>query len=105
VCGRGPEQGFSIFLQPEQRIRVGQVSNDFTSAYTLRYGGFYPGESEVTCVNSYNDTLIETTYMNDGTAPVKVYFVVDVYYSSTTEGNFELEWIIDTPGTTQPLML
>ena len=79
------------------------MSNDFTSAYALRHGGVYPGESEVTCANSYyEDPLLETTYTNDGTAPVKVYFVVDVYSSSTSRGDFELEWVIDTPGTAQP---
>ena len=64
VCGSGPEQGFSIVLQPDQRVRVNQASNTFDSKHTLRYGGSYPGESEVSCVD--DPDLSQLTYTNDG---------------------------------------
>jgi hypothetical protein len=98
VCGSsGPDQGFSIVLEPDQTIRIGQTSNTFDSKHTLRYGGAYPGESEVSCVDDPDTSKL--TYMNTEAVPVDVYFVVDPYSSSTTGGDFVLEWEISTPGT------
>jgi hypothetical protein len=95
--GSGPERGFSAVLQPDQRIRINQVSNTFDSVHALRYGGGYPGIASVdNCEN--NNEFEEAAYTNSGTAAVKVYFVVEAYYSSTSEGDFELAWVIDTPG-------
>ena len=105
VCrGTGPEQGFSIVLQPGQRISIGQVSNTFGSTYTLRHGGMYPGESEVSCEYHYGpsppDPLEESTYTNNGILAVNVYFVVDTHsiYTKDHFGSFELAWVIDIPG-------
>ena len=75
----------------------GQTSNTFDSKHTLRYGGAYPGESEVSCVDDPDTSKL--TYMNTEAVPVDVYFVVDPYSSSTTGGDFVLEWEISTPGT------
>jgi hypothetical protein len=98
VCRSGLEQGFSVALQPGQRIRINQVFNNFYSVHTLRYWGGYPGQYELaSCEDS--DEYEETVYTNPGTVVVKVYFVVEAQSSSTTiAGDFELAWVIDTPG-------
>ena len=46
VCRSGLEQGFSVALQPGQRIRINQVFNNFYSVHTLRYWGGYPGHAD-----------------------------------------------------------
>jgi hypothetical protein len=103
----GPDQGFSAVLQPGQRIRINQVDNNFETAHTLRYGGNYPGESEVICEKSEGDIAERevATYTNEGAVAVKVYFVMDTRTKwdgyaivPRSTGIFELEWLIDTPG-------
>ena len=95
VCGNGPEQGFRYDLGPGERISI-QQSNTFDSKHTLRYGGAYPGDTEVKCAYYYYDDP-EMAYWNSGNVTVPVYFIVDGHYSS--EGGFVLEWTVDTPGS------
>ena len=95
MCGAGVEQGFSFELGPGESIRIKQASNTFDSRHTLRYGGSYPGDFEVECVD--DPDLLELSYTNGGHSTVAVYFVVDGY-SSDSAGDFVLEWEIDTPG-------
>ena len=63
--------------------------------HALRYGGRYPGISEVGC-NDEPDTS-ELTYTNTGLSVVAVYFVVDTP-SFSGAGNFVLEWEFNYPG-------
>ena len=93
VCGSGEDQGFFFELPPGTTITIGQTSNDFDSRHTLRYGGAYPGDNVVSCLD--DPDLMELSYTNDGSSAVAVYFVVDSYYSSDS-GAFVLEWQILT---------
>ena len=93
VCGAGVDQGFSYNLGPGEEIRIGQSSNAFDSQHTLRYGGGYPGDSVVECVDDPDTKVL--SYANTGEVEVAVYFVIDAY-SSSEAGNFELAW--DWPG-------
>jgi hypothetical protein len=49
--GIGPEQGFFIELQSDEAISIGMSWNDYDSVHELRYGGEYPGEISVTCLD------------------------------------------------------
>ena len=95
VCGNGADQGFSYILRPGQRIIIGQISNTFDSMHTLRYGGDYPSDSEVDCVDDPDTTTL--SYTNSEALVVAVYFVVDAY-SSSGAGDFVLAWEISVPG-------
>jgi hypothetical protein len=97
VCGNGADQGFSYELEPGEIILIWQTSNTFDSQHTLRYGGEYPGDSEVSCVDD-PDTLSEgasaqLAYQNDGGSTTPVYFVVDAF-GSNDFGDFTLAWEI-----------
>jgi hypothetical protein len=92
VCGSGPEQGFSYALAPGRRIVIGQKSNNFDSMHTLRYGGQYPGEVLVDCINEADETKIE--FSNTGVNSVTVYFIIDGYDDA---GDFTLEWDVPCP--------
>ena len=89
VCGSGAEQGFAGILEPGSTITIGQASNTFDSKHTLRYGGVYPGDNVVDCVD-YPDTAT-LSFTNAGNANVPVYFLVDAY-SSRDGGDFVVAW-------------
>ena len=91
VCGSGADQGFSFNLPPRETIKIRQTYNNFDSKHTLRYGGAYPGEFTVSCVDDPDYT--ELTYENSELYVEQVYFVVDAY-SSSGYGEFTLEWEI-----------
>ncbi len=92
VCGGGPEQGFSYALAPGRRIVIGK-SNNFDSMHTLRYGGLYPGEVLVDCIDDPDETKIE--FNNTGVNTVTVYFIIDGYDGNS--GDFTLEWDVPCP--------
>jgi hypothetical protein len=92
VCGSGPEQGFSYVLAPGGRIVIGQKSNNFDSMHTLRYGGQFPGEVLVSCIDDPDETKIE--FSNTGVKAVTVYFIIDGYDDA---GKFKLEWDVQCP--------
>ena len=89
VCGSGAEQGFTGILEPGSTITIGQMSNTFDSKHTLRYGGVYPGDNVVQCVDD-PDTA-ELSFTNAGNANVRVYFLVDAC-SSSDGGDFVVAW-------------
>ena len=89
VCGNGAEQGFSGVLEPGSTITIRQTSNTFDSKHTLRYGGVYPGDNVVQCVDD-PDTA-ELSFTNAGNANVPVYFIVDAHISSGG-GDFVVAW-------------
>jgi hypothetical protein len=89
VCGVGAEQGFVAYLKPGSTITIGQTSNTFDSKHTLRYGGAYPGDNVVQCVDDPDET--ELSFTNAGDANVPVYFLVDAF-SSSGVGDFVLAW-------------
>ena len=89
VCGFHRDQGFSYQLGPGQRITIGQLSNDFDSMHTLRYGGTYPGTSEVNCIDVPEN--LNVTFTNLGATSMPVYFVIDGHDS----GAFEIAWEIE----------
>jgi hypothetical protein len=89
VCGSGAEQGFAGILEPGSTITIGQTSNTFDSKHTLRYGGVYPGDNVVDCVDD-PDTA-ELSFTNAGDANVPVFFVVDAF-SSSGGGDFVVAW-------------
>ena len=91
VCGTSSDQGFWYELGPGGTIVIGQSSNTFDSRHTLRYGGTYPGDNEVSCVDDPDYTTM--TFTNTGASPMPVYFVVDGYATSSA-GDFVLEWHI-----------
>jgi hypothetical protein len=100
VCGSGAEQGFSYSLGPGERIRIGQTENSFDSKHVLRYGGSYPGDNEVRCVDGYDTNeyleFEDLVYTNTGTvSAVAVYFVVDAY-GSDEAGDFVLAWNVES---------
>jgi hypothetical protein len=90
VCGRGAEQGFAGILGPGSTITIGQTSNTFDSKHTLRYGGLYPGDNVVQCVDDPDTATLSFT--NAGDANVPVYFLVDAYSGG---GDFVIAWTID----------
>jgi len=96
VCGSGPEQGFSYALAPGRRIVIGQKSNNFDSMHTLRYGGQYPGEVEVSCIDDSDEDKIE--FNNTGVNTVTVYFIIDGFDGDS--GDFTLEWDVPCPAGT-----
>jgi hypothetical protein len=87
VCGSGAEQGFAGILEPGSTITIGQTSNTFDSKHTLRYGGGYPGDNVVDCVDDPDTATLSFT--NAGDANVPVYFIVDAYSGS---GDFVVAW-------------
>ena len=89
VCGSGAEQGFAGVLEPGSTITIGQTSNTFDSRHTLRYGGGYPGDNVVDCVDDPDEA--ELSFTNAGNANVPVYFIVDAY-SSSGGGDFVVAW-------------
>ena len=89
VCGSGAEQGFAGILEPGSTITIGQTSNTFDSKHTLRYGGVYPGDNVVDCVDDPDEA--ELSFTNAGNANVPVYFFVDAY-SSSGGGDFVVAW-------------
>ena len=89
VCGSSADQGFGALLTPGSTITIGQTTNTFDSQHTLRYGGAYPGDNVVECVDD-PDTK-ELSYTNTGDHSVPVYFIVDAY-SSSGAGDFVLVW-------------
>jgi hypothetical protein len=95
VCGSGAEQGFAGFLEPGSTITIGQTSNTFDSKHTLRYGGLYPGDKVVQCVDDPDTATLSFT--NAGNANVPVYFLVDAY-SGSGGGDFLLAWKIGILG-------
>jgi hypothetical protein len=97
TCGDGPDQGFSYVLDPGKRIRIWQVSNTFNSAHTLRHSGAYPGEFQESCICT-GEEFVESTFANIGITAVPVHFVVDAG-TQNSAGDFELAWVIETPGT------
>ncbi len=53
TCGSGaPDAIFSYTLRRGEGITLSQRSNNFDSLHTLRYGGGYPGSSEIPCADS-----------------------------------------------------
>jgi hypothetical protein len=53
TCGSGaPDAIFSYTLRRGEGITLSQRSNNFDSVHTLRYGGGYPGSSEIPCADS-----------------------------------------------------
>jgi hypothetical protein len=96
VCGShsGAEQGFAGVLEPGSTITIGQTSNTFDSKHTLRYGGVYPGDNVVGCVDNPDEA--ELSFTNAGNANVPVYFIVDSYsttWASTSGGgDFVVAW-------------
>ena len=92
VCGTSSDQGFWYELGPGETIVIGQSSNTFDSRHTLRYGGTYPGDNEISCVDDPDYTTM--TFTNTGASPIPVYFVVDGF--ETSSGEFVLEWNIQT---------
>jgi hypothetical protein len=99
VCGGGKDQGFSAIVEPGYSIAIGQTSNTFDSRHTLRYGGDYPGDSVVECVDAPDEKVLK--YANNGNVNVPVYFIVDGYDSSNV-GDYILAWSIDVPGMHAP---
>jgi hypothetical protein len=96
-CGGGSDQGFSVVLQPGERITIGQTSNTFDSQHALRYGGDYPGGHVVACEDDPDEKVL--SYTNLGGSDVPVYFTIDGYGGSEA-GGFSLAWAIgDAPGT------
>ncbi len=98
LCGNGPEQGFSYVLAPGHGIAIGQTFTSFDSMHTLRYGGHFPGEVLVDCVDALDESPIE--FLNDGLEDATVYFIVDAS-SSDEAGAFTLEWLLYTVGKEQ----
>ncbi len=92
VCGSWPEQGFSYVLDPGRRIVIWQTSNNFDSRHTLRYGGQYPGQVYVSCIDDPDETKIE--FNNTGVNAVTLYFIIDGYDGA---GDFTLEWDVPCP--------
>ena len=90
VCGSGAEEGFFALLGPGSTITIGQTSNTFDSKHTLRYGGAYPGDNVVQCVDDPDESQLSFT--NSGDANMPVYFLVEAYSSSSVGGDFVLAW-------------
>jgi hypothetical protein len=95
VCGSGAEQGFFGILEPGSTITIGQTSNTFNSKHTLRYGGGYPGDNAVQCVDDPDTATLSFT--NAENANVPFYFLVDSC-SSSGGGDFVLAWSGDVVG-------
>jgi hypothetical protein len=91
VCGSGAEEGFFALLGPGSTITIGQTSNTFDSKHTLRYGGTYPGDNVVQCVDDPDE--LQLSFTNSGDANMPVYFLVDAYGSGG--GDFVLAWSAD----------
>ena len=87
VCGSGAEQGLFGVLGPGSRITIGQTSNTFDSKHTLRYGGAYPGDNVVRCVDDPDTGALAFT--NSGDTNMPCYFNVDAYSGS---GDFVVAW-------------
>ena len=88
--GNGPEQGFSYLLEPGWRITIWQSWNNYDSRHELRYGGAYPGEISVSCID--DSDYAPMAYTNTGAAAIPVYFIVDAF--SSFSGDFTLEWVL-----------
>jgi hypothetical protein len=89
--GNGSEQAFSYLLQPSWRIRIWQSWNNYDSRHELRYGGSYPGDTVVSCIDDPDTAQME--YKNIEASAIPVYFIVDAY--STGSGDFTLEWVVE----------
>jgi hypothetical protein len=94
VCGSGAEQGFFGILEPGSTITIGQTSNTFDSQHTLRYGGVYPGDNVIQCVDDPDEE--ELSFTNAGDANVPAYFLVDA--CCIGGGDFVVAWTISILG-------
>ena len=91
--GGGSEAGFSYSLPAGATIEIGQSANDYDSRHELSYGGAFPGDASVACVDDPDDSRM--TWTNTGSDAVNVYFIVDAY--SDGSGAFTLTWTITAP--------
>ena len=84
---------FSIVVNDGEELHIGQSSNTFDSRHSLAYGGSCPGDSLLACVDD-PDTQEEVWTNNTGSTQT-VYFIV-AGYSSTSQGDFVLDWHVVT---------
>jgi hypothetical protein len=101
--GSGPEQGFQVTLHDGEELKIGMTMTTFDTLHELRYGGVYPGDITVECIDDPNTQPVSFT--NDveviGMGTVEVYFVVDAY-GHGSDGDFTLEWEIVRSPTAAP---
>ena len=96
LCGMtgSSDRIFYIDVPSNKQLTIGQSYNDFDSRHTLRVGGTCPGTTEITCVDDPDNQT--QTYTNTTGATVRAYFIIGGY-SSSSRGNFTLEWKIGDP--------
>src|SRR5690554_2565875 len=101
LCGMGSsrEMVFYYDLEVGESLVVGQVSNNFYSRHTLRWGGTCPGETEIACINDPDTQPVGWTNTTEDTQ--RVWFILGGFSSSS--GDFVLDWQVYPAGVCVPV--
>ena len=106
----GREQGFWALLQPGKRVSITQKTETFSHEHALWWDGddfYHPSDGEPCCKDydlagdcEENADWNENVLWNTGTVALKVYIIIEEITERNDDSilDFELEWVIDTPG-------
>src|SRR5690554_1835111 len=90
---------FYYDLEAGESLAVWQISNNYNSRHTLRWGGTCPGETEIACINDPDTQPVGWTNTTEDTQ--KVWFVLGGYLSGS--GDFVLDWQVYPAGVCVPV--
>lgn len=94
--GSSADRIFKMDIPDGASIEMWQLSNNYDSRHTMRYGGACPGTTEIDCIDDSDLTHISWT---NSTGSTQTIYWINAGYSSY-EGDFVLEWIISPPDPT-----
>ena len=89
-CGKAHDQLFYVDIAPGGSVDIGQLSNDYDSTHSLRWGGACPGKTLVQCADD-PDTL-RLKWTNDRGVTHRVYYVQSGFGAKA--GSFTLSWTV-----------
>jgi len=84
---------FFIDVNDGEELYIGQTSNTFDSRHSISYGPTCPGDSSILCDD--DPDVQETVWTNTTGSTQRVYFII-AGYSSSSQGDFVLDWHIVT---------
>src|SRR5690554_1334483 len=101
LCGMNNSNDLVFYYDVEagESLVVGQVSNNFYSRHTLRWGGTCPGETEIACINDPDTQPVGWTNTTEDTQ--RVWFILGGFSSSS--GDFVLDWQVYPAGVCVPV--
>src|SRR5690554_6099227 len=90
LCFMGNSKDLVFFydLEVGETLVIKQVSNNYDSRCSLRWGGACPGETEIACIDEPDTAPVG--WINTTEDTQRVWFVLGGY--STSSGDFVLDW-------------